>query len=472
MKKRKAERKDRYAREFRVCCAEVIRSVARYFDREKQNKTPLLSVHRSRDRACMATGVSRSAMYRLLNDQTPLLEPGEVEERDRPPQIDEEDVTLVRPAIVQLVLDKKPITLDMILAKLRSNPDHPWQWSRSTLYRVLLRLGFSFRSRKHGYHERLREDPENSVRRARYLQYFFKYEADGRPFVYLDESWISQNMVWSKVWTDGTKETEHEVPPGRGKRWILLAAGGKETGWVIPSWKMWKGSVQSEDYHSEMNQEVFNDWMHRHLMPHIPPNSVIVFDRAPYHKMLAPESRGAKSTLTREELADWLVQHRAVDEDGALLTKEVLLQQEFVVPTERGSRTRRGWSRQALLAKAHECKPKPVYLVHQWIEAFNRQHGTDMKMLMLPIAHPQLNPIETMWSHIKRYVRTNNQQYDLAVIKTLAETMRDTNGQVLWAGSYKRMREFAEQSWRADEELVADPDLDEDNDEEEEREVD
>ena len=75
----------------------------------------------------------------------------------------------------------------------------------------------------------------------------------------------------------------------------MLAAGGKETGWIRPAWKMWRGSqaTAQKDYHSEMNQVVFDDWFHTHLLP----NSVVVLDRAPYHKMIRPECKGAIDRL-------------------------------------------------------------------------------------------------------------------------------------------------------------------------------
>jgi len=49
------------------------------------------------------------------------------------------------------------------------------------------------------------------------------------------------------------------------------------------TFRIWKGTVKSEDYHSEMNGEVFFDWMHKYLLPAMPSNGVLIIDRAPYH---------------------------------------------------------------------------------------------------------------------------------------------------------------------------------------------
>ena len=231
MKSRKVQTgRGRMCREYRTCCAEIVMNVADYFVREKKAKRLLLGLNKARDRALMATGVGKTA---LLDDETPLLEQ---EQRERLSHVNEEDVARIRPAVVDLVLNKTSVTLDALLVHLRSAPN-PWAWSRSTLYRAMLSLGFSYESRKHGYYERLKEDEQNVLRRAHYLQYFFRYEEEGREFVFLDESWVNKNLAAGKVWTDRTKDCEDTVPPGKGPRWILLGAGTKD-GWLLPTWRM------------------------------------------------------------------------------------------------------------------------------------------------------------------------------------------------------------------------------------------
>jgi hypothetical protein len=45
--------------------------------------------------------------------------------------------------------------------------------------------------------------------------------------------------------------------------------------------------------HSEMNGEVFQDWLMKYLLPNVASNSVLVFDRAIYHLELTEESKGS-----------------------------------------------------------------------------------------------------------------------------------------------------------------------------------
>ena len=209
-----------------------------------------------------------------------------------------------------------------------------------------------------------------------------------RPFVFMDESWINRNAVPTKIWTDGSLEFEPPIPHGKGQRWIMIGAGTRE-GWIEPTFVMWKGNVLSEDYHSD----VFCDWFNRRLLPNVAPSACIVVDRAPYHCVLTEESKPAGAQWTRARLAEWLETHRAADENGALLTKERLLGDPTVVLHGERLWIRKGWTKQALFAKASELRPKPQYLAQQWVDQFNLAHQTDMEFLLLPVAHPVLNHV-------------------------------------------------------------------------------
>jgi hypothetical protein len=55
-----------------------------------------------------------------------------------------------------------------------------------------------------------------------------------------------------------------------------------------------------------------------------------------------------------------------------------------------------------LLSKKYKLEPK--YFVEEMIE----KCGKDIKLLWLPVAHCELNPIELIWSHVKGEVARNN----------------------------------------------------------------
>jgi len=123
-------------------------------DEEKSLGIHFLSLHRARDRAANYVGVARQTIARLLSDDMPRLDPGEDEKRDRGMVMSEEDAAAIRPALIALVLEKKTVSLDTLLHRIKTdNPD--WSWSRSTLDRALKnRCGIRFVKRVHDYYAR------------------------------------------------------------------------------------------------------------------------------------------------------------------------------------------------------------------------------------------------------------------------------------------------------------------------------
>jgi len=76
-------------------------------------------------------------------------------------------------------------------------------------------------------------------------------------------------------------------PAGKGTRCIIIGCGSSN-GWVPNSATVWKRTakdgVKSEDYHSDINAELFEDWLQNSVLPNLEPNSVLVFDNASYHR--------------------------------------------------------------------------------------------------------------------------------------------------------------------------------------------
>ena len=72
-----------------------------------------------------------------------------------------------------------------------------------------------FNSKRHNYYLRLRESTDNMILRDQYLRRDAEAVADGRPRVYMDESWINKNIAPRYAWHDGSPETVDAVPPGK-----------------------------------------------------------------------------------------------------------------------------------------------------------------------------------------------------------------------------------------------------------------
>ena len=141
-----------------------------------------------------------------------------------------EDEALIRPIIVQMVIDKITPTVLNINNKL-TDMHEGWTWSRSSLYNALQRMEFHFNTKRQNYYDRLREEPRNVALRILYLQNHVQYVAEERPIVYMDESWINKNCRPSKSWHDGTIETAEKTHPARDLDGSLLGQEAKTAGY-------------------------------------------------------------------------------------------------------------------------------------------------------------------------------------------------------------------------------------------------
>lgn len=56
----------------------------------------------------------------------------------------------------------------------------------------------------------------------------------------------------------------------------------------------------------------------------------------------------------------------------------------------------------------------------------------NLKILFLPVAHPELNPIEMIWSQLKHYLKKKNVNYKLAELENHAEEFFSTFDNLKW----------------------------------------
>ena len=123
-------RQVRAVREYQKCCHILVKNVVDTFHIEKEQGRLVIGLTRMKDRACRDLGISGPT---LCKDEITLQEPCVPELRARGMFMDEDDIALIRPALVSLVNEKQPVTLDSLLQRIKNdNPN--WKWSRVTLY--------------------------------------------------------------------------------------------------------------------------------------------------------------------------------------------------------------------------------------------------------------------------------------------------------------------------------------------------
>ncbi|TMW55725.1 hypothetical protein Poli38472_010607 [Pythium oligandrum] len=334
------------------------------------------------------------------------------EERDRAMEVPPSFAGDVRDAIFDMYAAKQHVTLDTLLKTLqdkRVTRTSGWKWSRSTLYRFLTDTMHYTYGKRRTYYQNLKENVSIAAQRVAYIKKVQEYRAEGRPIFYQDETWVNKNMTPANMWLDDEGQGGRAVPQGKGERSIVCHIGGRD-GFVDGAKLIFRGSkaLKDSDYHTEMNSSVFLDWMRRKVLPAVPSRSVIVIDRATYHTTLTEQTKPAKSTFRKAQLAEWLVAHGVVH-NGMRTVDEYMT----MTKPELGQ-----------LCK--ENKPKPEYEVAVTAREF------DCDVLFLPVGHPELNPIEMVWSYVKSYVAKHNTDFSLSEVERLSHAALDSFDSEAW----------------------------------------
>lgn len=126
---------------------------------------------------------------------------------------------------------------------------------------------------------------------------------EGRPQVYLDETWSNSHAAPERIWVDKDGTGGWKRPSGKGQRLIIIHAGTKH-GWIPDCGKYFKSVTKSEDCHDEMNAEHFLEWFEYRLIPNIPPASLIILDNAKYHNTVV--ERIPTKSSTKAVMREWL----------------------------------------------------------------------------------------------------------------------------------------------------------------------
>ncbi|KAG0426062.1 hypothetical protein HPB47_026807 [Ixodes persulcatus] len=157
-------------------------------------------------------------------------------------------------------------TLDSILEAVNEDDELP-DLSKTTLWRLLKDIGFTFEKRKRRLS--LIERSDIIAWRRRYLRAIKEFRRQGRSIVYLEETWVNAGHTKQFVWQDKTVKSAQDAflkglttglaaPSGKGGRLILVHAGSSETGFVEGAADFFRAKKgNTADYHSEMDGTYF-----------------------------------------------------------------------------------------------------------------------------------------------------------------------------------------------------------------------
>ncbi len=104
---------------------------------------------------------------------------------------------------------------------------------------------------------------------------------EGRPQIYLDETWLNSHAAQERLWVDvdGSGGWRRS---GKCQRLIIVNAGSS-IGWVPRADLVFRTKGKTADYHDEMNSDHFLEWFEQQPLLNIPPNLLIILDNASFH---------------------------------------------------------------------------------------------------------------------------------------------------------------------------------------------
>lgn len=352
---------------------EIVYNVSEYFENEIANpsntpKTAFII------RTSEATSVSEATVTRIRREKGAkghLDSPVTRKPYKNRTEIDDFDMCAIRNKIHEFYTVRRQLpTLKQLHQALKEDMNFPK--SKSFLRKLVKQLGFRWK-RCQSYRKVLIERFNIVDLRCEYLRRIEKYRQQGLNLVYLDETWIVTAYTAKYCWQSQDEAGVLEPVGSRGQRLIVVHAGGRK-GFVEGALLIYKAASTTGDYHSEMNGETFKRWFQERLLDNLQEKSVIIMDNASYHSVHS--DKNPTSSTRKADIQEWLRKHN-IPFDNNMLRPQLLA-----------------------LAKKHKSPPNFV------IDKVAKDRGHEI--LRLPPYHPDLNPIELVWSRLKKIVACRN----------------------------------------------------------------
>jgi transposase len=398
-----------------VTMKNIAMKIYHYFCREAHRNNLYRSISKPEQRTVHALGVNRRTFNRWLQDCGTVCS-GQSRPLGRKKVVDGFDRELIRREICRMFELKETVTLRKLRLWLKKNND--MDVSKATLWRLVRRAGFTFRKYTSGRNI-ICEKPHLVIMRSKYLREVREMRRENYDMVYVDETWINAHHTSEKEWQSSDGITKRFVPSGKGQRLIVAHAGSRSQGLVKNSELLFVSkSTDNRDYHTEMNGQIFREWMENTVLPSLNQPSCIVMDNASYHNVLTQEDKIPTSASKKDVIQTWLTKEH-IPFNPMSLKPELL----------------------SLVKQAHKTKK---YHIDNIIE----QHGH--RCLRLPPYHSHLNPIELVWAKVKGEVAAENKTFKLCDVTTLAYNALSQIDKDYWALCEDHVIKEEDKYWQSD----------------------
>ena len=127
---------------------------------------------------------------------------------------------------------------------------------------------------------------------------------NSRQVVFLDETWIFAKGNSDKCsWQDETKNCILNISLNNVKRYIVVHAGNNE-GFIPNASLIFSSTKKTDDYHDNMNAEIFEKWFKDQILTNLEEPSLIILDNASYHSRLLVKT--PTSNWRKDDIRKWL----------------------------------------------------------------------------------------------------------------------------------------------------------------------
>ena len=292
--------------------------------------------------------------------------------------LDDFNERVIQNIIDEFYLVKKEVpTCDKLLSEIKKRINFPWKVH--PLRRLLKRMGYKWKKCQN-MRKILIERPDIFNWRCMYLRAIRRYRELNRPLIFIDETWVDNNLTVRKCW-------QSESQPGvlsktNSSNRLIVVHAGSENGFLQNSLLIFQAGRVTGDYHGQMDARNFEIWLRNQLLPNLPDNSVVIMDNAPYHSV--QENKPPPKSAIKQDMISWLEKNN--------------------IPFSPDMRKPELYR----LIEVHR-RPEKIFKIDQILKS----HGHDV--LRLPPYMCEFNPIELAWAKVKRLLRENNVRGELSM---------------------------------------------------------
>ncbi|KAL4113021.1 hypothetical protein QTP88_016725 [Uroleucon formosanum] len=230
----------------------------------------------------------------------------------------------------------------------------------------------------------------------------FKYKKcnDGRRFLMERNDIVAcRNHTQGYIWQNPENTEELKVPIGKGARLIVCHAGSPSFGFVNNSKLVFRcKSGSTEDYHSQMNADIFEKWF-IDMLANLEEPSVVVMDNASYHSVLAEDN--SRANARKADIQKWL-EKKCISYSSVETLCELREKVKMAIPREKKYKLD-----EVALQMGHEVVRHPPY-------------------------HCQYNPIELIWAQVKGEVAKKNSTFKMTDVEVLVNNALDEITKEAW----------------------------------------